>query len=170
MTHALILVKGEVMASKKVADIVREFAEPIISNLGYELVEVEYAKKSTGMNLTIFIYSEKGITLDDCETVSRALDDLLEEKDPTNGESYTFNVSSLGLDWPIKNEKDIKRNLNEEIEIKLYAPLNGKKKLEAVLVGGDDNHIEYYLLNDKEKNIQKMNFDLIAKASKLLKF
>ena len=158
------------MANKKVADIVREFAEPVITNLGYELVEIEYAKKSTGMTLTIFIYDEKGITLDDCEKVSRALDDLLEEKDPTNGESYTFNVSSLGLDWPIKNEKDIKRNLNEEVEIKLYAPINKKKKLEAVLVGGNDDHIDFYLINDKEKKIESLSFDKIAKVSKLLKF
>lgn len=158
------------MAHKKVADIVKEFAEPIVTNLGYELVEVEYVKKSTGMNLTVFIYNEKGITLDDCEAVSKALDELLEEKDPTNGESYTFNVSSLGLDWPIKNEKDIKRNLNEEIEIKLYAPIEGKKKLEAVLIGGNNDYIEYYLLNDKNKTIKKINFDLIAKASKILKF
>lgn len=158
------------MASKKVADVVKEFAEPVVTNLGYELVEVDYSKKSTGMTLTVYIYNKQGITLDDCEKVSRALDDLLEEKDPTNGESYTFNVSSLGLDWPIKNKKDIERDLNEEVEIKLYAPISGKKKLEGVLVGGDDEHIEFYLLNDKNKEIKKLNFDQIAKVSKLLKF
>lgn len=158
------------MANKKVADAVLEIANPIVSNLGYELVEVEYAKKSTGMNLTLFIYSKNGITLDDCEKVSKALDEPLEELDPTKGESYTFNVSSLGLDWPIKNEKDINRNINEKIEIKLYAPILNKKVIQGVLIGGNDEEIKFYELNDKQKQEKTIKFKDIAKVSKLIEF
>ena len=60
--------------------------------------------------------------------------------------------------------------INEEVEIKLYAPQNGKKIIEAVLTGGDDNIVEYYELVDKEKNIKTIKFEDIAKMSKLLKF
>lgn len=158
------------MANKKVADAVKEIADPIVTNLGYELVEVEYAKKSTGMNLTLFIYSKNGITLDDCEKVSKALDEPLEELDPTNGESYTFNVSSLGLDWPIKNEKDINRNINEKIEIKLYAPYLNKKVFQGVLIGGNDEEIKFYEVNDKEKQEKTFKFKDIAKVSKIIDF
>lgn len=158
------------MANKNVATLVKEMATDIVEKLGYELVEVEYAKKSTGMNLTLFIYSEKGITLDDCEAVSRALDEPLEELDPTKGESYTFNVSSLGLDWPIKNAKDIARNLNEEVEIRLYSPHLGKKVFEGVLIGGNDEEIHFYELSDKTKQQISFKFKDIAKVSKIIKF
>ena len=97
---------------------VEKFAKPIVEELGYELVEIEYAKKNTGYNLTVFIDNKQGITLDDCEKVSRALDQILEDEDPTNGEAYIFNVSSVGLDRPLKKDRDFERNLNKEIEVK----------------------------------------------------
>ena len=83
------------MSKKSVSDLVQEMATPIVENLGYELVEVRYAKGFSGMELTLFIHSKNGISLDDCERVSRAVDEPLEELNPTNDMPYTLNVSSL---------------------------------------------------------------------------
>ncbi len=118
----------------KVVDLVKDLAQPIAQNLGLYVEDVEYVKKNTGMNLTVFISKEEGsINLDDCENLSKALDEPLDKLDPTNGASYIFNVSSLGLDRPLKTDRDYKRNLNKEIEVKLYTQLNGKKEYVGIL-------------------------------------
>lgn len=150
----------------EVVEKVEKIARPVVEDLGYELVEVEYAKKFDGYNLTLFINNEKGITLDDCEKVSRAMDDLLEETDPTNGESYTFNVSSLGLDRPIKSDKDFQRNLNKEIEIKFYKPFNGKKLITGYLISYNDSTVT---IKSDEKLIE-IERNQIAKAVLALHF
>ena len=115
------------MAQKPIAKTVEKFLNPIVEELGYEIVEVEYAKKQNGMNLTIFIDSKNGIKIEDCERVHSAIDEPLDELDPTNGASYTLNVSSPGLDRPLTTDKDLNRNLNQKIEISLYSKLDGKK-------------------------------------------
>lgn len=80
---------------------VEEKLTPIILNLGYELVDVEYSKKHSGSSLTVYIASATGISLDDCEKVHRAIDPILDELNPTGEEPYTLNVSSPGLDRPL---------------------------------------------------------------------
>lgn len=121
------------MASK-IKDICTEKFSPMIADLGYELVEVFYGKQVDGMNLIFYIDSPSGITLDDCEKVHRAIDPILDEMDPTAGASYILSVSSLGLDRPIKTERDFARNLGKEIELTLFAKLNGKKTFQGKLV------------------------------------
>ena len=118
----------------KVVTIVEEKLEPIVTELGYELCEVEYAKKPNGMNLTIFISHPDGIKIEDCEKVHRTIDPILDEIDPTNGAPYTLNVSSLGLDRPIKTDKDFLRNIGKMVTIKLFANKNGKKEFVGKLV------------------------------------
>lgn len=116
-----------------VISIVKKAADDVLAKLGYELVDVEYDKQYGQMTLTVFIYKEGGVTLDDCETVSRQLDPVLDQLDPTNGEPYVFNVSSPGLDRPFKTQRDFERNYGKEVEVKLYAPLKGKKLYEGIL-------------------------------------
>lgn len=125
------------MAKKSVSLLVEEMARPIVENLGYELVEVKYAKGLSGMELTLFIYSQNGISLDDCEVVSKAVDEPLDVLNPTNDEPYSLNVSSLGLDRPIKDQNDARRNIGSKVEVKLYAPQNGKKNFEGILASFD---------------------------------
>lgn len=125
------------MAKKSVSLLVEEMARPIVENLGYELVEVKYAKGLSGMELTLFIYSQNGISLDDCEAVSKAVDEPLDVLNPTNDEPYSLNVSSLGLDRPIKDQNDARRNIGSKVEVKLYAPQNGKKNFEGILASFD---------------------------------
>lgn len=123
---------------KNVKEEAEKLAAPYARELGIEIVEVEYVKKHNGMNLTFFIDKEGGVTIDDCEKLHRAIDEPLDELDPTNGASYTLNVSSLGIDRPLKTERDFKRNLGKEIEVGFYAPINGRKKIAGVLKSYDE--------------------------------
>ena len=116
--------------------------------------------------LTIFIDIPSGVSLDDCEKVHYAVDPLLDELDPTAGKPYILNVSSPGLDRPFKKQRDYERNYGKEVEIKLYAPLKGKKVYEGVLVARDENSLT---LNLGKEEI-KIENNKIAIARPLVKF
>lgn len=126
------------MASK-VIDRCNEHIVPIIEKLGYDVLEVEYAKKVDGMNLTFYIDKSNGITIDDCETVNNAITDVLDEINVSDDAPYILNVSSAGLDRPIKNEKDFARNKGKQVEIKLYVPINKQKVFTGALIDFNDN-------------------------------
>ncbi|MBO5773004.1 MAG: ribosome maturation factor RimP [Clostridia bacterium] len=104
----------------QVADKVAKLIQPYVDELGLELYEVEYKRKSNGMNLTIFIDKVGGVTLTDCENLTRAIDLPLDECDPTNGSPYVLNVSSPGLDRPLKSQKDFSRNVGNKIKVTFY--------------------------------------------------
>ena len=131
------------MNGKKVVSACFPLAEKIVSELGYTLVDMEYKKQVTGMVLELFIDSEKGITLEDCERVSKAMDEPLDELNPTNDESYSLNVSSLGLDRPLTTEYQFKKYQGEKIELKFYKPLKpyNKKLIEGTLVSWDEKTV-----------------------------
>ncbi len=122
----------------KVSDSVMALVAPIAEQMGLEVIEVLYEKKYDGMNLTIVIDKDGGVTIDDCERLHRAIDAPLDELDPIDV-SYTLNVSSPGIDRPLKLAHDYKRNLNKEISVKLYQPHNGKKEYKGTLVAYDEN-------------------------------
>ncbi len=142
------------MASK-VVEKCNEHIVPIIEKMGYDVVEVEYAKKVDGMNLTFYIDKPEGITLDDCENVNNAITDKLDEINVSDDAPYILNVSSAGLDRPIKNEKDFKRNFNKQVEIKLYVPINKQKTYVGSLIGFDDNGYTIKTQNNEELTFSK---------------
>ena len=127
----------------KTIDIVKEKICPIISSLGYEVVEVEFKKKVDGLNLTFYIDSSNGITLDDCERVHKAIDGPLDEVNPTGDLNYILNVSSCGLDRPIKTDADLRRNLGREIDFKLYRAVDKKKEFTGKLLDFDEQTITF---------------------------
>lgn len=139
---------------KNIATSVFDFLSKPIDDLGYELYDVEYAKKQNGMNLTLFIVKRDGttITIDDCETVHREADKLLDELDPTGDTPYYLNVSSLGLDRPIKTEKDFLYNKGKQVEIKLFQPLDNKKDLAGEIVDFKDGKV-IFKIDEKEVEI-----------------
>ena len=152
---------------EKINEKIFEKINPTIEALGYEIVDVEYLKKGSDATLTVYIDKVPvGISLDDCEKVSIAIDPLLDELNPTNDEPYTFNVSSPGLDRPFKKQRDFERNYGKEVEIKLYAPMQGKKIFEGVLVSHNDNVTEIEL-DGKQVKIENSK---IAIARPLVKF
>jgi len=146
---------------------VEEFVTPIAESLGLEVVEVAYEKKYDGMNLTIFIDKKGGVNLEDCESFHRAIDEPLDELDPTNGLSYTLNVSSPGLDREIKTDKDFNRNVNEVLEINLFKKIGLSKKFVGELLSFDENKI---VIKDKKEKVIEIERSLISKATKYIEF
>ncbi len=145
---------------------VKNKIEPTVTELGYEIVDVEFVKKNGDDNLTIYIDIPSGVSLDDCEKVHMAIDPLLDELDPTDGKPYVLNVSSPGLDRPFKTQRDYERNYGKEVEIKLYAPLKGKKLFEGVLITRDENTLT---VRCDEEEI-KLECTKIALVRPLVKF
>ncbi len=115
--------------------------QPIADEMGIELVEIEF-KQGKEPALTAYIDIEGGVDLNTCEKFHRAIDPVLDELDPTFGQAYTLNVSSPGLDRPLKTQRDFEKCKGEKVEVKLYAPLKGKKFFEGVLIGYDENCVE----------------------------
>lgn len=150
---------------KTVVEIVFEFIKPYAESLGIELVEVEYAKKQNGMNLTLFIDKDGGVTLDDCERLHRLVDEPLDDLDPIS-ESYTLNVSSLGLDRPLKTDRDFQKNIDKEIIVKLYSSVNGRKRFEGFLLSFDENN---FTLREN-KDILVFSRKAVAHVEPLIRF
>lgn len=119
------------MKVKPVADTVA-FLAPFAREVGVEIVDAEWDMRTR--SFTVFIDAEGGVDLNLCEKFHRAVDAPLDEFDPSFGESYTLNCSSPGLDRPFKTARDFEKHMGEKIEVRLYAPLDGKKYYEGVLL------------------------------------
>lgn len=148
----------------KTVEEIYEVVKPVANGMGIEIVDIVFDVKSK--SLTIFIETDSGVDLDTCERFHRAIDDLIDELDPSFGEPYTLNVSSPGLDRPFKTRRDFERNLAQEVEVKLYAPLKGKKFIEGILTEYDGNSVT--LKTEKEE--LKISLNKIAKINKAIKF
>ncbi len=153
------------MAKRKVEDIVFDLAKPIIDRNNFELVEIEYKKEGADWYLRVYIDKEGGITIDDCESVSRELSDLLDEADPIE-QSYIFEVSSPGIDRPLKTDRDYEKNNGKLVEVKLFSPLDGKKALEGILKGHNKEIVEIET-DGKDIQIEKSSIALIRPLIKL---
>lgn len=108
-------------------DRLQELLEPVIEDLGYELVLLEFAPSTGSAMLRLFIDSEEGITLEDCETVSREVAGVMDVEDPISS-PYQLEVSSPGLDRPLTKPEHFQRFAGEEARIQLLAPRNGRKR------------------------------------------
>lgn len=131
----------------KIADLVYDEIKPLF-NGEIKLVEVEYAKKVDGMHLVVYIDKEDGITIDDCVYVNGLINDKLDELNPTKDEHYYLDVSSYGLDKPLKYDWQFKKYLNQKVQVKLYRKVEDKKEFVAILVAKNDN--EFVFATDKE--------------------
>ena len=151
----------------KISEKIEEFLTPIVEDFGYEIVEVEFAKKYNGDNLTVFIDKVGGgININDCETVHNAIDEPLDELNPTNDKPYTLNVSSPGIDRPIVTDKDYNRNRGEVLEVKLFEAIQKKKLFVGTLV---DFTAETATLDIDGKTLE-IERKKIAKATKYINF
>ncbi len=145
------------MAGKKTLSCCENEIRQIVNDLGYYLVAVEYKKQISGMVLEVVIDSPNGITLNDCERVSRALDSPLDELDPTNGAPYNLNVSSMGLDRPITTEYQFNKYTGKKIVVKLYQPIKPQniKQITAVLKAWDSDSVTLDLGDNTEIKLDK---------------
>ena len=124
----------------KITDQVAAFARPIVEQHGCSLWDVEYVREGSDYILRLCIDKEGGVDIADCEAISRAVDPILDERDPIPG-SYQFEVCSAGLDRALKRPEDFQRFLGSPITVKLYRPHNGLKEIPAVLRGYEDGKL-----------------------------
>ncbi len=134
---------------------VQTIVEPIIEELGYSLYDVEYAKEGKDYFLRIFIDNETGISLNDCEKVTNAINDVLDNEDYIK-DGYFLEVSSPGIERIIRKEKHLEQNIGNEVEIKLFRPIDKQKNLSGTLLRYDKESI-YLNVNSEEKKIEKQN-------------
>jgi len=126
--------------------------QPILEKNNYELYDVEFIKEGGSWYLRVYIDKEGGITIDDCELVSKALSDLLDEHDFIS-ESYMLEVSSPGLGRRLKRDKHFEKSIGEEVEVKLFRPIDKKKDFVGVLKSFDDDVITIEL---EDKSIMEI--------------
>jgi len=140
---------GRIVGKVKVVSLTRKeqyeqqtetLISPIIDEFDFELVDVEFIKEGGSWYLRAYIDKPGGITVDDCEVVSRRFSEILDEKDYIQ-ESYIFEVSSPGLGRPLKKDKDFSRNLGKEIEVKTYRAIQGEKEFFGILKSYNDETI-----------------------------
>ncbi len=136
---------------------------PIVEEYHFELVDVEFVKEGGTWYLRAYIDKEGGITVDDCELVSRKMSDLLDEKDYIE-ESYIFEVSSPGLGRPLKKEKDYVRSVGKELEIRTYRPIKREKQFFGILKSFDETTVTIEMDDGKEMAFAKTEIALIRLA------
>lgn len=158
---SIMLCKGFDMKIKSIEEI-QNALQPTADELGIEIVEVEF-KQGKEPALTVYIDVEGGVDLNTCETFHRAIDPILDEVDPTFGAPYVLNVSSPGLDRPLKTERDYQKCIGQKVEVRLFAPLKGKKNFEATLKGQDETCV-YLEDADGEMKLEKAKIAKICRA------
>ena len=140
-----------------------EILLPIIEEYGFELVDVEYVKEGGTWYLRTYIDKEGGISIDDCEKVSRRLSDILDEKDYID-DTYIMEVSSPGLGRPLKKEKDFKRSLGKEVDIRTYRMIDKQKEFTVILKDYDKDTVTIELDDETLKTFEKGDIALIRLA------
>ncbi|HBG0491973.1 ribosome maturation factor RimP [Clostridioides difficile] len=144
---------------------IEEIVTKITDEHGFEMVDVEYVKEAGEYYLRVYIDKEEGISLNECELVSRELSPILDEKDPIK-ENYFLEVSSPGLDRALKKDRDFVRYQGRDVDLKLYKPLNGCKQFEGELVGlTEDNNIKI-IANGKEIEFNRKDVAIVRLAIK----
>lgn len=138
----------------------KETFDPEIEDLGYELVNIEFKQEDGEFYLRFYIYNEDGIGLEDCEKVSRYLDERLDELDPINRQ-YFLEVSSPDLNRPIQTNDDLRRNLGVELTVNLYRKIYNKKNYEGILIEYTDDKIKLLQPSDEVIELYRTDISLI---------
>ena len=124
----------------RITEMVAKLAEGIVEAEGCSLWDVEYVKEAGSYYLRIYIDKEGGVSINDCETISRALDPVLDEADPIS-DSYIFEVASAGAERELKRPSDFEKFLGSEVEARTYHPISGRKAFVGVLKAYQDGNV-----------------------------
>lgn len=143
----------------KITEIITEIAKPVVEENGCELWDVEYLKEAGEWFLRVYIDKDGGVSIDDCVAVTRALDPILDERDLIS-DSYTFEVSSAGVERQLKRESDFQRFMGAFCAVKLYKSRNGKKEFTGYLAGFDSGNVTI-----REKSGEEITFEKAEVAS-----
>jgi ribosome maturation factor RimP len=141
----------------------QELIMPVIKENNFELVDVEFVKEASNWYLRLYVDKEGGITINDCELVSRAMSDILDKEDYIE-ESYILEVSSPGLGRPLKKDKDFARSIDSEVEVKLFKAMDGCKEFTGILKSYDKNNVTIETDNNELLQIDRTNIALIRLA------
>ena len=137
----------------KIEDLVLKMAEPFARNEGVEIYDVEFKKEGKDWFLRVYLFSPEGITIENCEAVSRALSDELDREDPID-QSYYLEVSSPGIDRVLSKDKHFESALGEKIDVKLFEAIDGEKMLCGILEKYENKTI-YLKQEEKSFEIEK---------------
>ena len=137
----------------KITEKVTELAEGIVREAGCSLWDVEYVREGGTWYLRVYIDKEGGVSINDCETISRALDPLLDEADPIP-DSYVFEVGSAGAERELKRPGDFEKFLGSPVEVRLYQPVDGCKAFVGQLKGYDNGNVTI-TYGEKEMSFSK---------------
>lgn len=145
LTHSYLFIildfkEVVLLAEKKTLTEIDSIIRPAINGAGYELYDLVFVKEGANWYLRIFIDKTGGVTINDCEAVSRVIEKELDEKDPIE-QSYILEVSSPGIDRPLKKDADFERHKDSMVEIRLYKPRGGRKEFMGKLKGLQDGHV-----------------------------
>lgn len=140
-----------------------QLIQPLIDANNFELVDVEYVKEGSDWYLRVYIDKEGGITVNDCELISRAFNEILDREDYID-DQYIFEVSSPGLMRLLKKEKDYARSIGKLIDIKLYKPIEKCKEFTGVLKSYDNGTVTITLDDGNEMTFEKSNLAMIRLA------
>lgn len=148
------------MSKKNIVQLVQTWVEEIIQDSDLELVDVEYVKETMGWVLRVFLDKPEGVDLEDCRRVSTSLDKKLDEEDPIPG-AYSLEVSSPGLERPLKKKADYERFSGKLIRLSTYRGIHGRKRFEGILKGLQEENV----LLEWEGETIEIPLELIAKAN-----
>ena len=143
----------------KIEESVWKCIEPTVNDLGLSIYDIEYIKEGTSWYLRIYIDKEAGVSIEDCENVSRAIDPLLDELNPIKT-AYSLEVSSPGIERVLRRDEHFNKYINTKVEVSLFKPVDGNKKLECILLGADDNEITVNYDN-KDIKIDRKDISLV---------
>ena len=153
------------MGKTSIYQLVSELIEPTVTEHNAELVDVEYIKAGKVWTLRVFIDKNQGVTVSDCQKLSREIEDLIEVHELIS-DPYTLEVSSPGLDRPLKNEADFLRNKEKQIQLKTYAPIEGRKNFSGIVLDVKDKIL---LLKNKDDCLE-LELANIAQAKLVIEF
>ena len=140
-----------------------QLVTPILEKYGFELYDVEYVKEGGNNHLRVYIDKPGGIAVNDCETVAREMNPILDEKDFIP-DSYVFEVSSPGLGRALKKDKHLLKSIGEEVEIRTFRPINHEKQFEGILKSFDDKELTIALNDEQELTFARTDIALIRLA------
>ena len=140
-----------------------ELIQPLVDEKGFELVDVEFVKEGSEWYLRVYIDKDGGISVNDCEEISRAFNEILDREDYIS-EQYIFEVSSPGLTRPLKKEKDYKRSIGKLVDVKLYKPVDKAKEYTGVLSAFDGNTVTLEGDNGDSYTLDRKNIAEISLA------
>ena len=142
------------MGQGGIVGVTKEIGKPIAKDLGYDLVDVQFNKEQEHFFLRVFIAKRGGVSLEDCQKMTELLSQELDLRDPTDV-PYFLEVSSPGLDRPLETEQDFNRNIGEEVEVRLYQPIEDRRRVEGILKAYNNENFIIAMENEGELEIPR---------------